>query len=133
MNPYRGEVSVEIGGAPRVLRYTWGAVIELRREFGTDFDAEISRAILELDLDRVSSALAIGLRHSWPTVTPREILDASPPIAVAVGALQQALSLAFNGPSEVSAKARQNPLQAAASRLRAILWKLRLSSPYLPA
>lgn len=134
MNPYRGEVALEIGGASRTLRYTWASVQELRREFGPDFDNRISESIVALDLDAIAKALVPGLRENWPDVTAEAVTALSPPIALTVNALQRALNYAFNGPAEAaSPKEPANPPRAALSRLKEILSKARTWLPSLPA
>lgn len=125
MNPYRGEVALELDGKPHVLRFTWSALVQLRADFGSDFDTRLSAAMLDLDLEAIAKALAIGLRHAHPDITPARVMDGSPTITAATDALQTALRLAFHGPGEVVAKASQNPLRAAASRLKRITSKMR--------
>ena len=119
-NPYRGEVSIDLAGSPRVLRYTWAAVMELRAEYGADFDARISEAIMAMDLDALSKILAIGLRTTYAECTARTVVDASPPISAAVNAVQSALRLAFHGPEGAPATPASHPTKAAPSRLQSI-------------
>lgn len=116
-NGYRGEVDIRIGGQLRILRFGWGELSALQAELGEDaFDAKIGAAISALDLPVLAQVLAIGLRESWPGVTPQMITEASPPLAEVTAAITVALKRSFHGMGEVPVSPDQNPPQGRLKR-----------------
>lgn len=127
MNEYSGEVSIDLAGQRRALRFTWSAILELRREFGQDFDQQLSDAMLALDLERIAAAVSIGTGCARS-----DVLQASPAIGPTITAIQEALRLAFHGPTEATARPSAHPIRAAMSRLQAISYRLLFWTRSLP-
>lgn len=116
-NVYRGETLLEMGGQTRTLRYSWSAILALRTEFGDGFDSALTEAMVGMDLERVATALAIGLQEDWPGVTASDIMQASPAVSPALNALSLALGRALHGPEGAPPERPENPLRAAWRRL----------------
>lgn len=132
-NSYRGQVELDIAGRRRTLRYSWAAILALREEFGDGFDSALTDAMMQMDLPRISTAIAIGLREDWPDCTADDVMRASPPISPSLAAVQKALELAFHGPEGAPPERPENPLLAAWSRLKATLSGLPSWRALLPA
>ncbi len=100
-NSYRGDVALKIGGKQYTLKYDWTAVVQLKTEFGKEFDMEVSLAITEMDLPVLAKILAIGLEcYQLGKFTDQDILSLSPPIVPIIGAIQKAISCAYYGEGE---------------------------------
>ncbi len=100
-NSYRGDVALEIGGKQYVLKYDWTAVVQLKTEFGNEFDLETSRAMTEMDLPVLAKILAIGLEcYQLGKFTDQDIIKLSPPIVPIIGAIEKAISRAYYGEGE---------------------------------
>ena len=109
-NQYTGEVTVDIADQTCRLRYDWQAIGALQAALGTDFDKEIGRASMELDLPVIAQALAIGLEKHQPNKFSADILMAlSPPVIPMIEALRQAITIAYHGSLEVPESADANP------------------------
>lgn len=101
-NGYRGEVPIEIAGRRHLVAYGWEGVAILSTEVGRDWDARLVQAMAGCDLPVVAQFLAIGLRQSWPGVTPDDVIRAQPPINVAYEAIKRGLNVTFHGVTEVA-------------------------------
>ena len=100
LNERRGEVGLEIDGELRPLVFDWDALARLEKELGPDFDTKIAQAGYDLNLKVLATALAVGLKRSWPKVTPDLVMRAGPPLVKVIEVLGQALNLAFYGSTE---------------------------------
>lgn len=79
------------------LRYDWHAIGRLTDEIGKDFDARISAAARDFDVDVIARVVAIGLGGDW---TADAVKDAAPPMVPTVSAVLEALNVAFHGQRE---------------------------------
>lgn len=120
MNEHQQEVSIEIGGKPRVVIFDWEALAELRDAIGPEFDVKIAQAGYEFNTGVLAVALSVGLKRHWPGVTPEVVKAASPAILEVIEALERALHPAFYGSKEANPpnrKARRASASATAKRL----------------
>ena len=126
-NPKRAEVKVNLGEETTLLRYTWDGLAKLKEIFGDEIETGIQKACAEMDFDKLSEALKIGLEHDWPDVTIEEIKKMSPPIlgedAFTVG-IFKALNVTIFGQTEApafikqAAKAAEKKIQVNGARQR---------------
>lgn len=86
--------TLTIAGERVALRFSWGHIATLRDLLGAEFDAEIGKALSEIDLPRIAEILSVvtGLPAS-------AIMSASPPIVATVRAIEEGLGEAFHGPT----------------------------------
>jgi hypothetical protein len=113
MNPYRGEIGIEIAGTLRVLRFGWSEIALLQSAYGEDFTTRMMQAIVAVDLKTIADILVIGLRRDWPEVSAETIIEASPAIALVTEAINDALTAAFKGPKGVPDDPATRPTIAA--------------------
>lgn len=78
-NKYRGEIDAEIGGVPRTLVLTLGALTELESAFGVDDLAALAERFAQgrlrsRDLIRI---IAAGLRGAGESVTDDDVASMS--------------------------------------------------------
>jgi hypothetical protein len=123
INPYRGEVAIEIAGRPRILRYGWAEIAALQAALGEDFSTRIAQAMAATDGNVLAQVLAIGLKHDWPEVTAEAIVEASPPIAATIEAINRALTLAFHGVKGVPDDPAARPTLAARMLAAISFWR----------
>ncbi|MBX6427137.1 MAG: hypothetical protein IRZ09_14575 [Variibacter sp.] len=126
INPYRGEAEIEIAGRTYVLWFGWPGIAMLKSQLGDNFDVELARAMAGQDLRVLAKVLAIGLRDSWPGVTPEQIERLSPPIARTIEAVSTALRRTYQG-EEAAAEPQRNPPRL--RRLRKAMSWLRRTKP----
>lgn len=115
-NTYRGELDG--------LRYDWHAIAKLIDTFGNDWDVKFTEAAATMNTEVIAQFVAIG-----SDATVDDVMKASPPITPTIGAITQALNLAFHGTKEAPhVEADENPPMMTEgtwwSRLVALLSKL---------
>ena len=109
-NAHKGDVTLKIAGKRNVLRYDWEAIGKLKSELGSEFDREIARAAMEIDLPVIAKALAIGLeRHHSGELTEKKIVKISPAVSPTTEAVNRAISFAFHGTEEPPELENENP------------------------
>lgn len=116
-----GAVSLRIGGEPRRIVFTWGALARLREEYGREFDEKMNSALSEFDLPVIAHILAAGLGGAW---TGEAVMCASPPIVESVRAVAEAIRIAYHGPDKASEVAAR-PLRMAAHRIGRLILSIR--------
>jgi hypothetical protein len=121
MNPYMGDMPLEINGERLTLAYTWEAVSRARAELGADGLALAQNG----DLSKLAAFAAIGLARHHPDWTAERIFEASPPIVPTTNAVEEAWLAAHFGlamkPKEKKDDA-ENPLMPPPTRLKR-LWR----------
>ena len=123
MNHLKGDIKLQLGDQLVKVCFDWEAIGCLVNRIGKDFDSQLTRASVEYDLDIYAKALQIGLEKHHPgQYTIERIFELSPPIAPAMEAVQQALTVAFHGTLEVPGQPGENPLMRA---IRYVIEKLR--------
>ena len=111
-NKYAGDVVLVMTGKKYVLRYDWEAIGKLVTVLGKDFEQEMGRAAVEMDLPVIAKALSIGLLcHQPGELTDLDIMEMSPPLVAVHDAINRAITLAFHGTTEVPVD--ENPPRAA--------------------
>lgn len=105
MNPYTGDMPVDIDGERLTLSYNWAALARIRAELGLDGQARA----LSGDLDKLATLIAIGLACHHPDWTPHRIKEASPPYYPTIKAVEDALLAAYHGINGVPKEPEKNP------------------------
>lgn len=96
MNPYTGEVSVNINNLKGTLCYDWKALSAIKAEL----DVGLIQSANDLDIDQLSVVMEIGFRKKSPEITRKTIIDCSPPVLTMMQLVGQALAFAYLGPED---------------------------------
>lgn len=112
-NKYKGEEKLKIGGVGATIVFDWNALGKLQTELsGTEIDAVVNGR----DLGKIALVLSIGLEKHNPEFTVDKIVEASPPFALTVEALKNAITYAYFGGEDPADSAKAAPKKKAASR-----------------
>lgn len=117
MNPYVGDMPVDIAGERLTLAYDWKALARIRAELGAEGQTEA----LSGNPEKLGLLVSIGLERHHPEWTPDKVLKASPFVIPMVKAVEQALVVSFFGPEGVP-KEEENPQMPPQTRLNR-LWR----------
>lgn len=119
-NPYRGEVTLDVGGETVTLRFTWDAIARLRQALGEDYDTVITQAFNTQDVESIAHVVSIG---SVDDLDPAAVMAASPPVIPTINACLDAIHRAYYGPDGPPEALDENPRKA-----RAATWWRRLTA-----
>lgn len=115
-NPRRGEITVVIGGAPRTLCLTLGALAELEAAFGADDLQALGRRFGEgrLATRDLVALLAAGLRGGDGSLGPQDLaaLPLEGDLPVLLDGAARLLQAAFGGPTPDPPGRPPEPLSA---------------------
>lgn len=91
--PHTGAVEIEVEGERIPLRFTWEALSRLHGELGADWDVRVQACLDQTDTRTLAVVLeaATGRAAAW-------WLAQSPPLAITIKAVQQAIIFAYFGP-----------------------------------
>lgn len=91
-----GAVPLEMGGRFYFLRFDYQALDLLQREQGV---SDLTKLMIKPDRESLERMLLIGLRrHHGESVTAAQVARHSPPIAVCIRVISEALNFAYWGP-----------------------------------
>lgn len=94
-NKYSARVPLVIGAITGILVFDWTAIATLKSAGYTDEQLQNLPSLPPGDL---AAILAAGFQKENPELTADKILSASPPLMVALKALDTALLFAYHGP-----------------------------------
>lgn len=118
MNPYTGDMPIEIGGERLTLCFTWDALARVRAELG----AEGQTKAFTGEIEPLCTLVSIGLASHHPEWTPERVRKGSPPVLPTVEAVQMALTAAYFGNEGVPKDLPENPQEPPQTRLNR-LWR----------
>lgn len=103
-NPISGIIPLPLNGTDYKLQFTWNAVAQISRKFGTNTNL--------FDPDVLAQVVAIGLQKHHPEEANAEfVMDASPPLIEVINIVTKGLQYAYFGEKGAPAD-NQNPLMA---------------------
>jgi len=107
-NKYTAEVSITMGDKEHTIVFDWAALSTLKSAFT---DKQLDGVISGQDIEIMGEVMAIGLQRHHKGITAQEVVDLSPPLVIAVEALDKALTFAYYGkdgaPVENGARAQK--------------------------
>ena len=128
LQPFRGVVPIQIGGATLSLCYSHSALDRLVGEYGKDPLQAIAPGLDVYDTETVCKVLSAGLIDQYEELTWERIHELSPPILPAIAVIEKALDLSVNGPDDArQAVAQARPPRSLLTRLLA--WSGLSSTP----
>lgn len=124
-NSYTGETPIEIEGKRLTLQFDWRALGAVKTAFP---DIEFADLLRGDRPEALAAVLAMGLNKRHPGEwTVDRILDASPPVAPTILALNDALNAAYYGPKGPPKEVTANPLRRIARWMLSAIRSPRLS------
>lgn len=103
-NPISGIIPLPLNGTEYRLQFTWNAVAQISRKFGTNTNL--------FDPDILAQVVAIGLQKHHPEQANAEfVMEASPPLIDVINIVTKGLQYAYFGEKGAPANAG-NPLMA---------------------
>lgn len=120
MNPHDGAVLLEHAGRTATLRFSWGAIEEIRAEWGDEYVKRMDAAMSAPILPDVAWLVA-----KTCGISQAEVMEWSPPIGAANAALSKAWQQAWFGAGDPVKADAENPQTALTllQRLSGLLWR----------
>jgi hypothetical protein len=92
MNPYKGEVKLDIYGEAFTVVYDWNALAVIKAKYELNIFDELFQ---KLSPDVLADVLSAGLIKHHPEMTSEAVFTLSPPIIPCIEAINKAISYAF--------------------------------------
>lgn len=92
MNPYKGEVKLEIYGEAFTVVYDWNDLAIIKQKYELNIFDELFQ---KLSPEVLADVLSAGLIKHHPQMTPEAVFVLSPPIILCIEAINKAVSYAF--------------------------------------
>ncbi len=108
-NEFTGDVELQIGGKPHIIRFDWTALSTLKSKFT---EADLDQIISGADLTSLADLLIIGLTRHHPNMTVQQLTDNPPALMPAIEAVEKALTFAYfgaDGPPSEATPADEKP------------------------
>lgn len=120
MNPYVGDMPIDVGGERLTLSFTWDALARIRSELGQEGQTKA----LTGDTEALCVLVAIGLACHHPDWTAERVRAASPAVVPTLEAVQKALAASFFGAEGAPKEQSENPPQPPQTRLNRLWGRL---------
>jgi hypothetical protein len=91
-NKYTGTAEIELAGETYQIRFDWSALAQIATEFGIDSIGSLH----SISADKVAKILSIGIGK----LTPKQIMEISPPLHHTIQKIDYAIAIAYFGPED---------------------------------
>lgn len=108
-NEFTGDVELQIGGKPHIIKFDWVALSTLKSKFTEE---DLDKIISGTDLTSLADLLIIGLNRYHPDMTANQLTDNPPALMPAIEAVEKALTFAYfgaDGPPSEATPADEKP------------------------